>query len=591
MNLLISFCNHFCIIEHMINRTITSRLVRLFEQYPFVTVTGPRHSGKTTLCRNAFPHLKYVNLEAPDVQELARDDPRRFLSHINQGAIIDEIQRVPGLLSYLQVFADEKRQNSQFVLTGSENFKLSDAIGQSLAGRTGLIYLLPLSIAERRSTGAGESIEDILYSGFYPRVFDQQVEANQAYSDYFETYVERDIRRIGEIRNLQGFQRFVRLCAGRIGQLANLNQIGADAGISHTTAKNWLNLLETSFIAFRLSPYHANIRKRLVKTPKIYFYDVGLASYLIGIKQPEQISTHPMRGPLFENMVVAEILKYCFNTGRREVLSFFRDSQGLEYDLLFEANNNFFAIEIKSGATVTGDYFKSLNKIENLIPNISRKIVVYGGSARQTRSSIEVVPFGELSEVIERFEVEEETASFSQSNLPVSPEKSDLSIIDLVFYLHIRPTLDNLEPVLMRHIKPLFQRFHAGSKLHVNHQTVSSGSILHSTHWKRTKEEYIVLPGFNIHESGSLKIVHKFQFMNLVRNPDFNLNVSLEWSIESDTLVQNIYVGESPCPELLDLRWPFTLLGTRSAKIDFICSTILKTIMSAIRNFRNKRPN
>ena len=252
----------------MIKREITPCLVELFEKYPFVTVTGPRQSGKTTLCRVAFPHLKYVNLEAPDQREFAESDPRGFLSHIGEGAILDEIQRVPELLSYLQVLADEQRRNGLFVLTGSEQFRLSDAINQSLAGRTALLRLLPFSLAERRGTGASESVDDILYSGFYPRIHDQKLEPRQALGDYFETYVERDVRQIGEIRNLSSFRRFVRLCAGRVGQLANLSALGADAGVSHTTARHWLTVLEASYVVFQLPPFYANIRKRLVKSPK-----------------------------------------------------------------------------------------------------------------------------------------------------------------------------------------------------------------------------------------------------------------------------------------------------------------------------------
>ena len=299
----------------MITREITPHLIRLFAQYPFVTVTGPRQSGKTTLCRVAFPALRYVNLEAPNQREFAASDPLGFLGQLGDGAILDEIQRVPELLSYLQVLADERGRNGLFVLTGSEQFGLSGAIGQSLAGRTALLRLLPFSLAERRQTGAGESIDEILYSGFYPRIHDRKLEPRQALGDYLETYVERDVRRLGEIRNLSGFQRFVRLCAGRVGQLVNLSALGADAGVSHVTARQWLSVLEASYVAFLLTPFHANIRKRLVKSPKLYFYDVGLASHLIGIEHAGQVSTHPLRGPLFENAVIVEALKHPLQPG------------------------------------------------------------------------------------------------------------------------------------------------------------------------------------------------------------------------------------------------------------------------------------
>ena len=388
----------------MIKREITPYLAKLFQQYPFVTVTGPRQSGKTTLCRAAFPHLKYVNLEAPDQREFAESDPRGFLSQLGVGAILDEIQRVPELLSYLQVLADENGRNSLFVLTGSEQFRLSNAISQSLAGRTALLHLLPFSLTERQQTGASTAADDILYSGFYPRIHDQRLNPRQALGDYFETYVERDLRGLGEVRNLSTFRRFVRLCAGRVGQIVNLSSLGADAGVSHTTVRHWLTALEASYIIFQLPPFHANIRKRLVKAPKLYFYDVGLASYLIGIERAEQITTHPLRGMLFENTVVTETLKHRFNQGNRFNLSFFRDRRGLECDLLYETGHGIAAIEIKSGATIASAYFTGLRRIADLVPQINAKALVYGGTDYQSRSDCEVVPLDALHQVLERFE-------------------------------------------------------------------------------------------------------------------------------------------------------------------------------------------
>ena len=390
----------------MIEREITGRLTALFEQYPFVTVTGPRQSGKTTLCRAAFPNLKYVNLEAPDQRDFAESDPRGFLAQLGEGAIIDEVQHVPTLLSYLQVLADELGRNSLFVLTGSEQFRLSEAISQSLAGRTALLRLLPFSLAERQRIGTSDATNDMIYSGFYPRILDHGLEPRQALGDYFETYVERDVRRLGEIRNLSSFRLFVRLCAGRVGHLVNLSSLGSDAGVSHTTAREWLTVLETSYIIFQLPPFYANIRKRLVKSPKFYFYDVGLASYLIGIENADQITTHPLRGALFENMVVVEALKHRFNRGRQPNLSFFRDSRGLECDLFYETGRGIHAIEVKSGATVSSDYFVSLNRVAELVPNISAKTVVYGGAAHQIRSDCEVMPLGELPGALNRFETD-----------------------------------------------------------------------------------------------------------------------------------------------------------------------------------------
>ncbi|MCY3775135.1 MAG: ATP-binding protein [Candidatus Aminicenantes bacterium] len=388
----------------MIRREITPVLIKLFQQYPFVTLTGPRQSGKTTLCRMAFPQLKYVNLEAPDVREFAESDPRGFLARLGTGAILDEIQRVPDLPSYLQVLADEEGRNSLFVLTGSEQLRISESISQSLAGRTALLRLLPLSLAERKQTGAGNAVDEILCSGFYPRIHDRKLEPRQALGDYFETYVERDVRRIGEIRNLPGFRRFVRLCAGRVGQLVNLASLGADTGVSHTTARHWLALLEASYIVFRLPPFHANIRKRLVKSPKLYFYDVGLASYLIGIEHAGQIATHPLRGALFENAVVVETLKHRFNQGRRSNLSFFRDQRGLECDILYETGDGIGAIEVKAGATIASDYFLALKRVAKVLPRIFNKAVVYGGVNGQFRRDVQVAPLADLPKVLERFD-------------------------------------------------------------------------------------------------------------------------------------------------------------------------------------------
>lgn len=390
----------------MIRREITPFLVRMFDQYPIVTVTGPRQSGKTTLCRSTFPNLKYVNLEAPDQRHFAETDPRRFLSKLGDGAILDEIQRVPELLSYLQVLVDETSRNGQFVLTGSEQFELSKSISQSLAGRTALLRLLPFTLAERSQAGAAGEVDEILFSGCYPRIHDQGLDPSQALGDYFETYIERDVRRIGDIRNFAEFQRFVRLCAGRVGQLVNLTSLGADAGVSHTTVRQWLTILEASYIVFQLSPYHANIRKRLVKSPKLYFYDVGLASYLIGIEHAGQLSTHPLRGALFENVVVSEILKHRLNLGRRPNLSFYRDVRGLECDVLHRVGDRVCAIEVKAGATVASGFFDALNRVAQLVPDITAKAVVYGGVDRQSRTHGEVVPLIQLGSALDEFDGE-----------------------------------------------------------------------------------------------------------------------------------------------------------------------------------------
>lgn len=375
----------------MIQREIAPVLRSLFGKYPVVTVTGPRQSGKTTLCRATFPDLQYVNLERPDTRNFAQEDPLGFLSRLESGAIIDEIQRVPDLVSYIQVQVDEQGRNGIFVLTGSRQFEISEAISQSLAGRTGLLRLLPFTIAEVSRLRPELDIDSMIYGGFYPRIYDQDIEPLQAHGDYFETYVERDVRQIGEIRQLKEFQRFVQLCAGRTGQLLNLQSLGNDAGISHTTARRWISILEASYILFCLQPFHANINKRLIKAPKMYFYDVGLAAYLMGIENSSQIRSHPLRGHLFENLVVVEALKYRYNKGKRSNLLFFRDSSGLEVDLLCTRGMRFAAIEVKAGQTVGRSFFSSLKKLGRLFPErIAEEILVHGGQSEYVREGVKV---------------------------------------------------------------------------------------------------------------------------------------------------------------------------------------------------------
>jgi len=375
----------------MIEREIAPVLRSLFERYPVVTVTGPRQSGKTTLCRAVFPELEYMNLERPDIRTFAREDPLGFLSGLKDGAIIDEIQRVPELVSFIQVEVDQQRRNGVFILTGSQQFEVSEAISQSLAGRTGLLRLLPLTIAELSRIRPDVDIDALLYGGFYPRIYDQNIEPTQALGDYFETYVERDVRQIGEIRQLTQFQRFVQLCAGRTGQLLNLQSLGSDAGVSHTTARRWISILEASYVLFCLQPFHANINKRLIKAPKLYFYDVGLAAYLIGIEEVSHLRRHPLRGHLFENLVVVEALKHRFNRGKRSNLLFFRDSGGFEVDLLYTRGDRFTAIEIKAAQTISRSFFSSLKKLRKLFPEkVSREILVYGGGERYVREGVKV---------------------------------------------------------------------------------------------------------------------------------------------------------------------------------------------------------
>jgi predicted AAA+ superfamily ATPase len=380
----------------MIERQITPVLTGLFDKYPVVTVTGPRQSGKTTLCRAAFPDLAYLNLERPDTREFATEDPRGFLKGCEGGAVIDEIQRAPDLVSYIQAAVDEAQRNGQFVLTGSRQFRVAEAVSQSLAGRTGVLRLLPFSVHEALEARTGVGVEQLIHTGFYPRIYDHDLDPTLALGDYFETYVERDVRQISEIRNLSAFQKFVRLCAGRVGQLLNLHSLGNDAGVSHTTARQWIGVLEASYIVFLLQPFHASLSKRLIKSPKLYFYDVGLASYLLGIETPRQVTTHPLKGPLFENLVVMEALKHRFNHGRRSNLSFYRDSSGVEVDLIYGLADRLLAVEIKAGETVSSSFFSSLRKLRTYLPEqVAGEILVHGGDTEAVRDHVRVTgPIG-----------------------------------------------------------------------------------------------------------------------------------------------------------------------------------------------------
>jgi hypothetical protein len=379
----------------IINRAIEKVLNTLAGQYPVVTITGPRQSGKTTLCRKIFTHKPYANLESPDVRQFAIDDPRGFLAQYPDGAILDEIQRTPDLVSYLQPIVDENQREGLFILTGSQQFEMVNTINQSLAGRTALVKLLPFSTAEIQAAFSVPPNDSLMYHGFYPRIWDKQLNPTQALGDYFETYIERDLRQLITIKDLNLFQRFIRLCAGRIGQLLNVNSLSNDAGVSHTTARNWLSVLEASYIIFLLQPYHRNISKRLVKSPKLYFYDVGLAAFLLGIENENHVSRDPLRGSLFENMVIADALKYRFNRGRRSNLYFYRDSKGNEVDLLLVSGTDIYPIEIKAGMTITRDYFKGLNHFVKIFPDHTPNGsgLVYGGETSQQRTAVTIVPF------------------------------------------------------------------------------------------------------------------------------------------------------------------------------------------------------
>jgi uncharacterized protein len=370
------------------DRVLRDVLAERFAQFPVVTLTGPRQSGKTTLCREVFDQLPYVNLEAPDVRDFAMTDPRGFLGTVPDGAVLDEIQRAPELTSYLQVLVDERARPGQFVLTGSQQLTISEQTSQSLAGRAALLRLLPLSFEE---APAMSDTDVALYSGFLPRIHEQSLDPTTALASYVETYVERDVRQLTAVHDLTTFQRYVRLCAGRVGQLLNFQQLGNDAGVSHTTASNWMSILEASYLTFRLPPYHANVSKRLVKTPKLFFYDVGLAAYLLGIRDASQVATHPLRGALFENLVVVEFLKYHWGRGRRPDIYFYRDSDGNEVDLLAVDGARLRAIEIKSAKTIDSAFFKAFRTLGKVIPDTPiDAMLVYDGEFEGARQGAHV---------------------------------------------------------------------------------------------------------------------------------------------------------------------------------------------------------
>lgn len=390
----------------MIPRVLEVRLRAMARKFPVVTVTGPRQSGKTTLCRAVFADKPYVSLEAPDVQEYARSDPRGFLAEYPNGAVLDEVHRTPDLFSYIQTIVDAHPSRGRFILTGSANFTLLDRVGQSLAGRTALLNLLPLGLDEvRRFPRPPRDLFETIWRGSYPAVFDRDLDPGDWYPSYVATYLERDVRTLLNVGDLIAFQTFLRLCAGRVGQLVNLSALGADAGVTHGTARAWLSVLEAGFVVWRLPPLHANVTTRLVKTPKLHFVDTGLVCYLLGIRSPEQLRDHPLRGAIFETWVASEILKARVHRGLSPSLSFFRDRRGAEVDLVVELGRSYLAVETKSGQTVADDFFTGLRAFE-LVAAAGRPqrrvkaFVIYGGDAAQRRSNASVLPWAAIDKAV-----------------------------------------------------------------------------------------------------------------------------------------------------------------------------------------------
>jgi predicted AAA+ superfamily ATPase len=383
----------------MIIRTAEQTVLMLLEGFPTVTITGPRQSGKTTLAKTVFRNRPYVSLEDPDSRQAALDDPRSFLDRFPNGAVLDEVQRCPDLLSYLQGRIDADGRMGLFILTGSQHFGLLSGISQSLAGRTAFVELLPFTLAELQQAAVlPQTVDELLFKGGYPPLYQRKVAPRAWFSSYVASYVERDVRQLLKVQELSLFQRFVRLCAGRTGQLLNLSGLAAECGVTHNTAKAWIAVLEASYILFLLQPHHANFNKRLVKTPKLYFYDTGLACWLLGLQHHQQVSTHPLRGALFETLVISELAKQRLNAGERPELYFWRDSNGNEIDVIMDTGSHLLPIEIKSGVTVAGDFFSGLRKWRQLAgEQAGRQLLVYGGEESYRQNDIEVVGWKELA--------------------------------------------------------------------------------------------------------------------------------------------------------------------------------------------------
>lgn len=394
----------------MFNRTLSDKLLSLAEKFPVVSITGPRQSGKTTLAKWLFRDRAYVSLEDPNEKEFALSDPRGFLRRFTEGIILDEIQRTPELLSYIQGIVDSEDRPGRFILTGSQQFHLMEKVSQTLAGRTAVVNLLPLSLDELRGQETADpwrldetlsasdippfSLQEITFKGFYPRIHDKDLEPQDWLSAYYRTYVERDVRDLANIGNLETFQRFVRLCAARSGQLLNLSSLAVDAGISHTTARSWISILQAGFIIHLLSPHFTNFSKRIVKSPKLYFLDTGLLCYLLRIRNPSELSFHAMRGPIFETFVLAELYKAFSHRGEMPPLYFWRDRTGHEVDAVIDTGSRLIPIEIKSSETVDRSLFNGLRYYLSLgAPAAQNGVLIHAGEGFYRRESCVVRPW------------------------------------------------------------------------------------------------------------------------------------------------------------------------------------------------------
>ena len=381
----------------MVDRDIEPRLRMLARQFPAIVLTGPRQSGKSTVCKKVFANLPYATLESPDVRAFSLEDPRGFLKQFPQGAILDEIQNSEALSSYLQEVIDREPAPGRWILTGSHNLSVMESTSQSLAGRSAVVYLLPLSRHEVvEFSRHPKALNETLLAGGYPRIFDRELSPADWLGSYVATYLERDVRSISNIGDLVTFQRFVQLSAGRISQLLNLSSLASDCGVSQPTAKAWASVLEASFIAFRLPSYHGNVSKRLIKMPKLHFYDTGLACWLLGIRNTAQLDVHPLRGAIFESWVVSEIIKQRYNRGESNGIYFFRDRAGLESDVLVQGRKTLKLVEVKAGQTISSDWAAHSLRIMEMFARTKQGVscvVVYGGTQRQERNGVTYLPW------------------------------------------------------------------------------------------------------------------------------------------------------------------------------------------------------
>lgn len=384
-----------------ISREIYNELIDSYNTFPVVTITGPRQSGKTTLLKHVFPDKKYVSLEDPDTRQIAVSDPRMFLNQSETGLIIDEIQRVPELVSYIQGIVDKLQTPGYYILSGSQQFELSQTISQSLAGRTAILRLLPFSIQEIQVVSPNLTVDELIFNGFYPRLYNlPAMNPARYYNSYLETYIERDLRQLMNVKDLRQFELFVRLCAGRVGQIFVASNLANEVGVTVPTIQSWLSILEASYIVYLLQPFHANINKRLTKSPKIYFYDVGLAAFLAGINESSQLYTSHLKGSLFENLIVMDILKHKFNHFKSYQLYFYRDSNQNEIDLILDYTTHLDAIEIKSSHTFDKSFLKGLNYIRALFPQrIKNTILCYSGKVEQPIGDNKLVNYKNIAKI------------------------------------------------------------------------------------------------------------------------------------------------------------------------------------------------